>query len=74
MIFIIRHEKKKMKLPGFRFRLTYFILGKSNYFEGASLVFIYALLVAAFYYVPSGDGNSAAIANSTDLVNNTMSF
>jgi Ca2+:H+ antiporter len=50
------------------------IRGKSNYFEGASLVFIYALLVAAFYYVPSGEGSSESITNSTNLVNNTVSF
>jgi hypothetical protein len=26
--------------------------GKSNYFEGASLCFIYALIVAGFYFIP----------------------
>ena len=33
------------------------INGKTNYFEGASLLLIYTLLAASFFWIPSGEGS-----------------
>eukprot|EP01102_Stenamoeba_stenopodia_P006432 TRINITY_DN1760_c0_g1_i1.p1 TRINITY_DN1760_c0_g1~~TRINITY_DN1760_c0_g1_i1.p1 ORF type:complete len:840 (+),score=175.13 TRINITY_DN1760_c0_g1_i1:317-2836(+) len=39
--------------------------GKANYFQGAALIIIYALLVAAFWFVPNSDPQTPSSSSSS---------